>query len=135
MEDRAGYQVTVPTGALGDLIDAVHELAFGESVPTWRIGNVTYLGRPRVRDLPVPGRMANRLGHPVAAIALTQWSCPTVDVVFVVGRNAAYAQFCCHIDPHAPGPDLDRLRGLVSTTAAVLTARGIPAHTDQIAER
>lgn len=133
MEHRAGYQLTVPTGALGKLIDAVHELAVGPPAPTWRTGNVTYLGRPCVRDRPVPA--ADRPGHAVAAIALTQRNFPTVDVVFAITESVAYAEFFCRSGRGAKSPDLVRLRGLVSMTAATLTARGIPATSDPIADR
>ncbi|TCJ97694.1 hypothetical protein [Nocardia alba] len=133
MKHRAGYQITVPTGALGELIDAVHELAVGPPAPTWRTGNVTYLGRPCVRDRPVPA--TDRCGHAVAAIALTQRNCPTVDVVFAITEAVAYAEFLCRSGHDAKSPDLVRLRGLVSTTAAALTARGIPATADPIADR
>ncbi|MFD6397545.1 hypothetical protein [Nocardia sp. NPDC060249] len=133
MEHRAGYQLTVPTDALSELIDAVHELAVGPPAPTWRTGNVTYLGRPRVCDRPVPA--TDRPGRAVAAIALTQRHCPTVDVVFAITDAVAYAEFFCRSRRGAKSPDFARLRGLVSATAATLTARGIPATADPIAGR
>ncbi|MFE3193822.1 hypothetical protein ACFXHA_32800 [Nocardia sp. NPDC059240] len=130
MSDRQPYEVSVPAGRLGSLIDAVHAAvrrAGARSGPKWHYGNVVGIDRLRARDLDpaFARRRYGGCGRIIVAMAVVAQRCVTVHIVFVLAADDARAFFAGAGNGTAALRAASLADFLATATRAALSAEGI----------